>query len=169
MKGVYTDLKMDDYHNTTALSRSDIVRLNLSPQLYIHHKNVDKPEYRVGRALHGLVLQNVSLVVNPDTLRTKAGKAFQAENPDAVTPDMAVMIEKLAKRCSPYFKNGQAEVSFFWEDNNIICKCRPDWISEGIIYDFKTTRRSLEEFYWDVKNYFYYVQHAWYLRGVEQY
>jgi REP element-mobilizing transposase RayT len=166
--GVYPDLDMKEYHADPALSRSDIVRLNLSPLLYKEHVDKDKPEYRVGRALHALVLQGIPIIINENDGRTKAGKNFQAENPDAVTPVMADMINSMAKRCRPFFQEGQAEISFFWEADGIICKCRPDWISNGVVYDFKTTRQSLEDFHWDVKKFCYDVQHVHYLTGVEQ-
>jgi hypothetical protein len=166
--GVYTDLPMDAYHEDTALSRSDIVRLNLSPLLYREHVDRDKPEYRIGRALHALVLEGKPLTVNESDGRSKAGKAFQAEYPDAVTPVMAEMINGMAKQCRPFFQEGQAETSFFWENDGIMCKCRTDWLTPTTIYDFKTTRQSLEDFHWDVKRFHYDIQHAWYLSGVEQ-
>jgi hypothetical protein len=166
--GIYYDLDMKKYHADPALSRSDIVRLNLSPLLYKEHVDQDKPEYRIGRALHGLVLQNIPLIINENDGRTKLGKTFQAENPDAVTPVMGEMINGMAKQCRPFFEEGQAEVSFFWKQNGIMCKCRPDWLTPTIIYDFKSTRQSLEDFHWDVRKFCYDVQHAHYLNGVEQ-
>lgn len=165
--GVYPRLDMQEYHKDPALSRSDLVRLNLSPALYRNHVDKDKPEYRIGRALHGLVLQGIPLIVNESDGRSKAGKTFQAENPDAVTPVMAEMINGMAEKCRPFFLDGQAEISFFWEQDGIMCKCRPDWLTPTTIYDFKSTRQSLEDFHWDVKRYRYDVQHAHYLRGVE--
>lgn len=166
--GFYTDLDMAVYHADPALSRSDLVRLNLSPALYKSHVDEDKPHYRIGRALHGLVLQGIPLIVNESDGRTKLGKAFQADYPDAVTPIMAEMINGMAKQCKPFFTEGQAEVSFFWEQNGIMCKCRPDWLTLDTILDFKSTRQSLEDFHWDVKRFHYDVQHVHYLRGVEQ-
>lgn len=165
--GVYTDLDMKEYHADPALSRSDLIRLDLSPMLYKEHVDQDKPHYRIGRALHALVLQGIPLVINESDGRSKAGKNFQAENPDAVTPVMAEMINGMAKQCKPFFQEGRAEVSFFWEQNGVMCKCRPDWLAPTIIYDFKSTRQSLEDFCWDVRRYRYDVQHVHYLRGVE--
>ena len=166
--GVYRNLDMAEYHADSALSRSDIVRLSLSPKFYKNHVDKDKPEYRIGRALHSLVLQDIPLVINEKDGRSKAGKSFQAENPDAVTPVMAEMINGMAEQCRSFFTAGEPEVSFFWDDNGTMCKCRPDWISGGVIYDFKTTRQSLEDFHWDVKRFYYDVQHAFYLHGVEK-
>ena len=165
--GVYADLDMKEYHADDALSRSDLIRLDLSPALYKNHVDQDKPHYRIGRALHGLVLQNVPLIINEFDGRSKAGKTFQADYPDAVNPVMAEMITGMAKKCRPFFLDGQAEVSFFWEQDGIMCKCRPDWLTPTTIYDFKTTRQSLEDFYWDVRRFRYDVQHIHYLRGVE--
>jgi hypothetical protein len=165
--GVYTDLDMKEYHADPALSRSDLVRIDLSPALYKSHVDQDKPHYRIGRALHGLVLQSVPLIINESDGRNKAGKLFQADYPDAVTPAMAEMINGMAKKCRPFFLDGQAEVSFFWEQDGVMCKCRPDWLTTTTIYDFKSTRQKLEDFHWDVRKFRYDVQHAHYLRGVE--
>lgn len=166
--GVYYDLDMKEYHADPALSRSDILRLNLSPLLFKEHVDQDKPEYRIGRALHGLVLQGIPLIINEKDGRSKAGKLFQADYPDAVTPVMADMINGMAKQCKPFFTSGDPEVSFFWEQDGIMLKCRPDWISNGTIYDFKSTRQSLEDFHWDVRKFHYDVQHVHYLNGVER-
>jgi hypothetical protein len=166
--GVYYNLDMKEYHADPALSRSDILRLNLSPLLFKEHVDQDKPHYRVGRAIHGLVLQNIPLIVNENDGRSKAGKNFQADHPDAVTPVMADMINGMARQCRSFFQEGDSEVSFFWEVDGIMCKCRPDWLTPTVIYDFKTTRQSLEDFHWDVKKFHYDVQHVHYLSGVEQ-
>jgi hypothetical protein len=161
-------MDMTEYHKDPALSRSDIVRLNLSPLLFRTHVDEDKPHYRIGRALHSFVLEGVVPTINPDLLRTRKGKTFQKENPDAVSPETVVLLRAMAERARPFFTSGQAEVSFFWEQDGIMCKCRPDWLTSDTVYDFKTTRQSLEDFHWDVRKFCYDVQALWYFKGVEK-
>ena len=170
--GIYEKLDMQKYHSDLALSRSDIVRLGLSPQYFKTHADKDKPHYRFGRALHNLVLEGVPIVVNLLGGRSKAGKEFQATYPDALSSKDADTIQLMAEHVKPFFGDGKAEVSFFWEETveglPVMCKCRPDWLQDNIIYDLKTTQRTLEDFHWEVVKYSYDIQNAWYLRGVEQ-
>lgn len=168
LPGIYENLDMQEYHADEALSRSDIVRLNLSPALYKTHKDIKKPCYRIGRAFHSHVLEGIPLVVNPNDLRSKVGKAFQAKNPTAIPEKEAVTIKAMTKSVKPFFGKGQPEVSFFWKEGDIMCKCRPDWLEGGVVLDLKTTRQALEDWHWDVRKYFYDMQHAWYLMGIER-
>ncbi len=171
--GVYKNLDMDAYHADPALSRSDIVRMLRSMR---HFKFYSKPEgssphFRIGTALHRLVLEGVPPVVNKHDGRTKQGKEFQESNPDAISAKEADLVCAMAEQVRPYFSGpGEAEVSYFWEDitepDPVMCKCRPDWVEDGVIYDLKTTRRDARLFYYDVKDYSLDIQAAWYLRGV---
>ena len=168
--GIYKNMDMNKYHADSALSRSDIVRLSLSPQYFKNHVDEDKPQYRFGRAFHGLVLEDVPVVVNSSDGRSKAGKEFQVTHPDALSSKDADTIQLMAEHVKPFFGDGQAEVSFFWEEMveglPVMSKCRPDWLQDNIIYDLKTTQRTLEDFHWEIVKYSYDVQHVWYLRGV---
>jgi hypothetical protein len=60
------------------------------------------------------------------------------------------------------------EQSFFWNEGELLCKCRPDAIIDGCVWDLKTTRRLANKFFWDIKDYRYDIQAVWYLRGVQQ-
>lgn len=167
--GIYKNLDMDKYHADSALSRSDIVRLNQSPVLFKNHIDEDKPAYRLGRAFHSQVLQGIKPVVNPNDLRTNKGKEFQTEHPDALSEKDMELCQKMAKKVKPFFVEGEAEVSYFWNENGISRKCRPDWISQSVIWDLKTTARNLEDFHYDAYKFCYDLQHVWYVQGIEQY
>ena len=167
--GIYKDMDMKEYHGSTFLSRSDIVRLCQSPAWYRNYKDEDSPAYRFGRAFHGLVLENIPIVINSSDGRSKIGKEFQTVYPDALSSKDAATAQRMAEHAKPFFGDGQAEISFFWEEDGILCGCRPDWIQDGIIYDLKTTGRTLDDFHWDARKYFYDCQSVWYMRGVEQY
>jgi len=176
--GVYKNLDMETYHADPALSRSDIVRMLRS---MLHFKFYSKPEgssshFRVGTALHKLVLEGIPPVVNEFDGRTKQGKEFLETNPDAISAKEADLVCAMAEQVAPYFSgSGTAEVSYFWEEVSeldtvaIMCKCRPDWINDGVIYDLKTTRRDARFFHYDIKDYSLDVQTLWYLRGVGQF
>ena len=170
--GIYKKLDMQEYHADPALSRSDIVRLSLSPVYYKNHVDEDKPHYRFGRAFHSLVLEGCPVIVNPYDGRSRAGKEFQFDYSEAVSQKDADTIQLMAEHAKPFFGDGQAEVSFFWEDTTgnipVMCKCRPDWLGGSIIYDLKTTQRTMEDFHWEIVKYSYDIQHLWYLTGVGQ-
>ena len=176
--GVYKNLDIETYHADPALSRSDIVRMLRSMR---HFKFYSKPEnssphFRVGTALHKLVLEGIPPVVNEFDGRTKQGKEFLETNPDAISAKEADLVCAMAEQVASHFSGpGTAEVSYFWEEISgpdtaaIMCKCRPDWINDGVIYDLKTTRRDARFFHYDIKDYSLDVQALWYLRGVGQF
>lgn len=174
----HIDFPMEDYHKKVeALSRSDIVRLLRSP---LHFKSyvrpdIETPFFRVGKALHSVTLEGIQPIVNDHDGRTKKGKEFQAENPKSIPAKDAKLVEDMHKQVKGFFRGDRAEkseVSFFWTENFteglVRCKCRPDWIEDGVIYDLKTTRRDARNFRWDIKDYSLDIQAAWYLRGVSR-
>lgn len=63
---------------------------------------------------------------------------------------------------------GESELSMFWDDDGVLCKCRPDfWNAEGWIVDVKTTEDARSDaFARSCWNYRYYVQSGWYMDGV---
>lgn len=170
----HDSLNIEDYHSKIeALSRSDIVRILRSPLHFKEYRKstTEAPFFRIGRALHGVVLEDVQPIVNLHDGRTKVGKEFQAVNPKAIPLGDAELVRDMAKRCRSFFqgvRKGRAEVSFFWKEGSICCKCRPDWVEDGIVYDLKTTRRDVRNFCWDIRDYSLDIQAAWYLRGVSQ-
>jgi len=81
--------------------------------------------------------------------------------------------------------NGVDERSYFWQDkcSGVECKCRPDWLVEGLtnktrlpfiledretlVMDVKTIGR-FDQVRNEIENLKYYVQDAFYTRGIEQ-
>jgi hypothetical protein len=169
--GKYLDMNMDDYQKIDAISRSDIVRLLRSPSHYKYQKtlgDVDKPCYRFGRVVHANQLEGIPPIVNVHDGRSKVGKDFQKENPDAVKPDESEMVIAIGKSLKDFDWGGDVEQSFFWNEDGLPCKCRPDAIIDGYVWDLKTSRRNADKFFWDIKDYRYDIQAAWYLKGVQQ-
>lgn len=66
------------------------------------------------------------------------------------------------------FQNGTAEASMYWVDENtgVLCKGRPDYISDGFLADYKTTADgSLYGFQKSMADFGYYRQSPFYLDG----
>lgn len=67
------------------------------------------------------------------------------------------------------FKDGYAEVSIFWrdEETGLMCKCRPDYLTPNYIPDYKSIA-SIETIVRDLVKYKYHFQAAYYLEGLSQ-
>ena len=67
------------------------------------------------------------------------------------------------------FKDGYAEVSIFWrdEETGLMCKCRPDYLSTNYIADYKSIA-NIEMIERDLVSYKYHFQAAYYLEGLNQ-
>lgn len=180
-----------EYHATPAISKSDLDLIAKSPMHYKLSKEAQReqtPAMLLGSVTHKLVLEPEKLadeyMVAPEVdKRTKDGKAAWAEFVAEVT-DKHTVIDKAmyeqaqavaeAVRSHPVaaklLQGGQAELSYFWDNNGIECKCRPDYLREDIktVIDLKTTQCSApEEFTKSAYNYRYHVQAAWYLDGLQ--
>jgi len=70
---------------------------------------------------------------------------------------------------SSLFKDGYAEVSIFWrdEETGLMCKCRPDYLSTNYIADYKSIA-SIEIIERSLAAYNYHYQAAYYLEGLNQ-
>jgi len=90
------------------------------------------------------------------------------------------MKEKMIYEGNTYLdaKGKVAESSFYWYEDEVLCKCRPDLIcpplddtdskDKIVVVDYKTTQ-SVEPYTFgrSVKKYSYDLQAAWYRRGME--
>lgn len=67
----------------------------------------------------------------------------------------------------PMFEDGIAEQTLTWEEGDVLCRARPDWLGAGVIDDFKTTTdASPESFSRAIVQFGYDIQSLWYQRGV---
>lgn len=179
-----------EYHRHPALSKSDLDLINRSPMHYKYeksHPSEPTETMLLGSVLHKLILEEKDFtseyaVAPVCDRRTKAGKAkygdfiADSENKTIITSDMyakAVTIADAVKSNHIVKKllcSGKAEQSYFWEENGIQCKCRPDYLKENLIIDLKsTTDASPEAFMKSAYNYRYHVQAWWYLNGLRKY
>jgi len=98
------------------------------------------------------------------------GKTLLTENQ---LETVGKMVDKLASFpvTKKLFEDGKPEVSLFWDQLDIECKARPDWVTERkgdgrYLIDLKTTLdASPEGFPRSVLKYRYHVQAAWYLKA----
>ena len=184
------NLSNADYHAAPGISKSDLDLIAKSPLHYIASKGAPReqtPAMLLGSVVHKLVLEPddfaSEFMVAPDCdKRTKEGKAqwaeFLAEVTDAHTIvdadayETAHIIAASVKAhpvAAKLLQSGTAEQSFFWEQEGIKCKCRPDYLRADIktAVDLKTTQcSSPDEFTKSAYNYRYHVQAAWYLDGL---
>lgn len=182
-----------EYHETPAVSKSDLDLISRSPMHYKLAKQSPKeqtPSMLLGSVVHKLVLEPESFdaeyIAAPECdRRTKAGKEAWAEFMekctaeqtviDAATLSIAQEIAEAVRKhplAAKLLQGGKAETSHFWnDDNGIECKCRPDYLREDIrtVVDLKTTQNSSpEEFMKSAYNFRYHVQAAWYLDGLRR-
>lgn len=191
--GIYADISNEDYHAGEGISKSGLDLIHRSPAHYMAAKlapREETPALVLGTAVHAAVLEPdrflAEYVATPAfDRRTKAGREvfaeFQVENAGktliaqeqyetALAIRDAVYAHPVAKRL---LVGGRAEQSAYWEQeiaysNPMLCKCRPDYLRpDGLIVDLKTTEDArADHFLRSVVNYRYYVQQAWYQRGL---
>ena len=185
--GVYDDINEKDYHASNAISKHGLDLIARTPAHYKYSENIDNPAFAFGRAIHCFVLEperfNTDFILSPyDDFRTKAAREWKEENKDKTIytesdyEALNIMRDKLHSHpmAGPLLdvKDGHAEQSIFWidENTNCLCRCRPDYINYHFMYaiDLKTCINAGQSaFARDVARYRYHVQAAFYLAGLE--
>ena len=179
-----------EYHAHKAVSKSDLDLIHRSPLHYRSAKEMPREQTEtllLGSVVHKLVLEpkdfdNEYAVAPTCDRRTKEGKAVW-NNFTAAAKDKTVVSDVIYQKAKniadsvinhPVAKkllvNGTAEQSFFWTEDGVECKCRPDYLrNDGIIIDLKTTQdASPESFTKSAYNYRYHVQSWWYMHGLQE-
>lgn len=180
-----------DYHADPAVSASHLKAISISPLHYwARYVDPDRitpeptPAMRLGSMVHCTVLEPHELPHRylrvPDGIdrRTKDGKAAWAELEasgkeliKAADWDMAMAMAEACWRHPAAGKllrqpDGLAELSFWWSDGDLRCKCRPDLLAGDVIVDLKTTTdASPAAFARAVVGFGYHLQAAHYLAG----
>lgn len=182
------------YRATDALSRSELWRINTSPEhfkWYQKHPPEPTDSLLFGSLVHKAILEPESFgdeyAILPDIdRRTKAGKeqydTFLEQNAGKtiVSPKMAEQAANmtLVATRNPLVKtllDGPHEIPFFWEDQElpIPYKCRVDGLVEIddriVIVDYKSAANAAtEKFSTDAFRHGYHLQAAFYSEGVKQ-
>ncbi len=190
---VFKDIPNKDYHAGVGVSSSFIRRFGESQLHAIEHKQKTTPAMEFGTAAHSLLVEgqeafDEQVWVMSGSPYTKAYKEEKAEQEsyghivlhEDVASTIFSMKENMIYEGNAYLdaKGKVAESSFFWYEDDVLCKCRPDLIcppldnpnskDEIVIVDYKTTQ-SVEpySFAMSVKKFRYDLQAAYYRRGME--
>jgi hypothetical protein len=193
------DMTSDSYHAlatpTPALS-SSIARILLAssplhawyahPALNPAGVREEREAYDIGTAAHALLLEGSAARVVIVDAKDWRGKAAQEQRDAAYTEgklpllaakwlDVQSMVAAARGQLAAHERPtpltaGQAEQTLVWQEGDVWCKARLDWLHEGARYvdDYKTTSASANPETW-CRNVFpsgVAIQAAFYLRGV---
>ena len=187
--GIHLDIPNSIYHGFDAVSNGYLKKLGEVPAK-AKIPQPDTPAMLFGRAVHAYVLEgreafDKEFCVAPKVdKRTTEGKAEWAEfvecngGKDVVSEDDYYKIRDITDAVKRHplavrmLSEGISEVTAIWEDDGLLCKCRPDRIPDGnrgVILDLKTCSDASEVgFSRAVANFGYYRQAAWYIDGVNK-
>jgi hypothetical protein len=198
--GIYdlaAELYYADPSDPPSLSAS-IAKLlcNASPlHAWTNHPKLN-PDYRptvdetfdLGKIVHQVFLEGQAAVelIEADSYRTNTAKDARDEARakglipllmkqwDPVLEMVTAVREQLVSHQAdpPLFRDGNAEVTLVWEEVNIVCRSRLDWLRDdyAAVDDLKTTSRSANPRAWSrsIFGFGYDVQAEFYCRGVEK-
>jgi len=183
--GIYPGITNRDYHADPALGSTSLKTLATRTPAHWKWESehpVHKDAYDIGTLAHSLILEDDTslheVIDVPDKLGNKwkipAGEA-KAKGLIPVTPKEwagiaamrdAVMAHPAARAA---FTGHKAEQSVFWEEDELMLKCRPDaWQSGWTLVDLKTARdANPNEFGATAHEYGYHQSAAHYIDGVK--
>ncbi len=188
-EGIYTDLDIEEYHRSSGgISNSGIKLILDCPKRYYHEYLSGKPkreksaDFILGDAIEMKIFEPEKFdslyIPLPETFKIKSGKAF--EEFERTNTGKHILsrsdYEKVMKTaeavCDNWFfkavrNDGKIQQSYFWKDDNgVLLKSRPDWISDDFIIDLKSTKDvSPKGFQWAIRDYGYDMQAYMQLEG----
>ena len=191
---VYADIPNEIYHSEVGISSSTLRKFGHSQLHAVNEEQKTTDAMNFGTAAHYMLVegeqiynQEVAVLMgSPYTKAYKENKADMLERYDCVIKEIEDthikgMKANIIDEADMYLQaEGKLpEASFFWYEDKILCKCRPDLIcppfkglhKPGEIYvvDYKTTKScDPKEFADSVKYWGYDMQAAWYRRGMEK-
>lgn len=190
---VFKNIPNKDYHAGVGVSSSFIRRFGESQLHAIEHQQETTSAMKFGTAAHSLLVEgqeafDKEVWVMSGSPYTKAYKEEKAEHEsydrivlhEDVASTIFSMKDKMIYEGNAYLdaKGKVAESSFYWYEDDVLCKCRPDLIcppldnpnskDEIVIVDYKTTQ-SVEPYTFakSVKKFRYDLQASYYRRGME--
>ena len=182
-------LSNEDYHKDKAIGKSGLDKIHRSMNHFLLPQPTKASAALVlGSALHTSFLEPEKfdlLFIKEEKHdgRTKEGKKNKkefedkAKNKTILTENQWESVKEMHnalsqdKRGQNLFQDGKPEVSLFWDELDIRCKARPDWVigNGRILIDIKTTQDASPDpktgFPKAIFNYRYHVQAAWYTRA----
>ena len=189
----YLEISNKEYREKEGISASDLKKMMQSMAHWKYYKehpeDSDSPALLFGRASHKMILEpydfdNDFVVAPVVDKRTKAGKEewqkFVEENQEKDVITQETYDQLIAMRdalyATPFCKrliDGEHEKSFFWDEDGLTMKCRPDSFGKiggrYIAIDYKTCEcAETERFMKDSIRYGYDLQAAHYLKGLKE-
>lgn len=188
LRGLFPGISDEVYHDPACPGRSSTFFKNITSKTPLHamtalQADQDKAEYLFGRAAHALMQDpkgfESRFVFAPEGMIRNAKHAkyqeFLAANPGKEVlafadqgPLLAMAEQFLAHPLSRLLEGALIESSGFWEHDGVLCKIRPDFFVDGVVYDYKTTAGGIGpfEFSKTVHTRGYHVSAAMYLEGM---
>lgn len=191
---IYADIPNELYHSEVGISSSTLRKFGHSQLHAINEEQKTTDAMNFGTAAHYMLVegevvfnQEVAVLMgSPYTKAYKENKADMLERYSCVIKETELnhikgMKENIIDEANMYLQADDKlpEASFFWYEDKVLCKCRPDLIcppfkglhKPGEIYvvDYKTTKScDPKQFADSVKYWGYDMQAAWYRRGMEK-
>lgn len=177
-------LSYEQYDKHPGVRRSALDWIMVSPRHFQHNlsaEDKDSSAKLLGRAVHTLILepheQESRIVVYPGDRRGNAWKEFKAAHAGKdILRD--VEFDTARRMRDAFFDNNltrtllnkmTVEGTAIWTDpeTGVVCKARPDAMSDLFVYDLKTADDASESaFHKAAFGFGYHRQAAWYLDGV---
>lgn len=186
--GFYQDIPFGDYLADTALNNSGLKIFSQSPAKFAYWRDNQKPGTPTqieGSALHCAILQpelfEKSFGKTAAPRKGSAGRIrWDEANPTAIplTPGQWDKVHGMAGAfwdtpcivAKELLEEGTPEISIWFDDpvTGLRCKIRPDFLrDDNIIIDVKSTKDgSPKGFYWEIKQWGYNYQIAFYRTGI---
>lgn len=190
------DMKNEEYHAHSAISRSVLWKFRELPQKYWYQylsgeyvRPKESEDFVIGNAVHTMILEpelfdQQYFVTQKVNRTTKVGKAAWAEALVNAGTRTILNTEQYAQVNAMYnavmghpqakklFTGGVAEKSIFWshQDTGIEVKARPDYLvqTKGLVVDLKTTASaSPRDFQLSAYKYGYFLQAAMLAEGLK--
>jgi hypothetical protein len=191
---IFADIPNEAYHAGVGISSSAIRRFGESQLHAIEHVQETTPAMNFGTAAHAMLVEgdeafNNDIAVLTGSPYTNANKELKKEYEERgltvikeaelnhIRGMKANMIEEGNMYLNPEGK--LAEASFYWYEDEVLCKCRPDVLcppltkpyadNSVVVIDYKTTQScDPKAFAGSVRKYGYDMQAAWYRRGMQK-
>ena len=191
---IYPDIPNELYHSEVGISSSTLRKFGHSQLHAINEEQKTTDAMNFGTAAHYMLVegevvfnQEVAVLMgSPYTKAYKENKADMLERYSCVIKETELnhikgMKENIIDEANMYLQADDKlpEASFFWYEDKVLCKCRPDLIcppfkglhKPGEIYvvDYKTTKScDPKQFADSVKYWGYDMQAAWYRRSMDR-
>ena len=194
LSGIYFNMPEDEYHAQEGLSSTGIKELLQSPSNFWFN-SVYNPLYvpkktnflEDGKMFHCLYLEgeevfNDRYIVIPDYITNKNSRVYDNWQKFEANGRLPISFEKYnhiithAEYVNQWlapniFKDGFPEVSIFWEQDGIPCKCRVDYLRQNGFIDLKTFEKSntknIDEYVQDyIFKYAVYIQLRFYEKAI---